>query len=393
MSTQAPRRSEILSLLSEACEVEHALACAYLFAAFSIRGGGADDGGMPPLTWQQQQRTKLWAAQVYFVASQEMLHLAQVWNILTAIGGTPYYGRPAFPLDRGYFPIAAPLVLAPYSRPTLERFLRWERPATLAPRRKHAVPATARTPATRPYQTVGELYERIQQLIVNSHEQDLFLGRPEHQVTGELVDFPDLMPVRTRDEARCAIQAIQAQGEGSPTDREDCHFGVFDDLLAAYPDDFAPARDVVENPVVRGKRPRTTKIIEPSTRMAMELFDDLYVLMLRMLSWSFGPVDSGDPVVRGMARAAIQLMPVVIKPLGEAITMLPAGHGGRAGPAFTLGRHVPLPLDASIAVRVASERIDEFRATADSLVRHHDVLANLLPTLPERIATVQHTLR
>src|SRR5688572_6699065 len=91
------------SLLSEACEVEHALACSYLFAAFSLKTQG--------LPWEHQQRVRLWAAQVYFVASQEMLHLAQVWNLLTAVGGVPYYGRPAFPVDRDYFPIGSPLTL------------------------------------------------------------------------------------------------------------------------------------------------------------------------------------------------------------------------------------------------------------------------------------------
>ena len=30
-------RSELLKLLSEACELEHGLACSYLYAAFSLK--------------------------------------------------------------------------------------------------------------------------------------------------------------------------------------------------------------------------------------------------------------------------------------------------------------------------------------------------------------------
>src|ERR1051325_1187964 len=85
-------RSDLLSLLSEACELEHGLACSYLFSAFTIKQ--STEEGLSPL---QIQYTRKWAAQIFLVASQEMLHLAQVWNLLKAIGGTPYYFRPNFP--------------------------------------------------------------------------------------------------------------------------------------------------------------------------------------------------------------------------------------------------------------------------------------------------------
>jgi hypothetical protein len=98
MSDQPPgrpasRRSALLSLLTEACELEHALACTYLYAAFTLKQD-LNEGG---LDWRQLQKVRFWAAQLYFIASQEMLHLAQVWNLQAAIGGTPYYLRPNFP--------------------------------------------------------------------------------------------------------------------------------------------------------------------------------------------------------------------------------------------------------------------------------------------------------
>ncbi|MEX2170832.1 MAG: ferritin-like domain-containing protein [Pirellulales bacterium] len=101
-------RAELLSLLSEACELEHGLTCSYLYTAFTLKQDLREGG----LTWEQLQLVRKWAAQIYFVASEEMLHLGQAWNLLAAIGGTPYYLRPNFPQDARYYPIEADLVLA-----------------------------------------------------------------------------------------------------------------------------------------------------------------------------------------------------------------------------------------------------------------------------------------
>ncbi len=43
-------RSKLLSLLSEACELEHGLACSYLFSAFSLKQELSEG-----LTWEQQR--------------------------------------------------------------------------------------------------------------------------------------------------------------------------------------------------------------------------------------------------------------------------------------------------------------------------------------------------
>ena len=85
-------RSALISLLSEACELEHGLACSYLYSAFTLKQSVSEKD----LTWQEFQALRIWAGQLYFIASQEMLHLSQAWNLLTAIGGTPYYMRPEF---------------------------------------------------------------------------------------------------------------------------------------------------------------------------------------------------------------------------------------------------------------------------------------------------------
>ena len=325
MSTYRPGRSLLLSLLSEACELEHALACCYLFAAFSLKNG-QEDG----LDWRQEQLIKRWAAQVYFIAGQEMLHLAQAWNLLNAVGGTPYFSRPAFPQPSEAFPVGVPLVLARYCSSTLDRFKQWERPTSVLTHRGF-VP-TSGTGFYGKYSSVGELYDKIAGIIRTLPSEELFVGNAALQVDGRLADFPDLVRVGERESALLAVARIQAQGEGSPSDREDCHFGLFCDLadeLAASPFDelrLTAAHPTLDNPCVRPNA-GGTRVVEPATAAAMRLFDSVYAAMLRLLGWVFGPAVPAHAFTQRAARAGIAAMPIVIKPLGEALASLSAGLG------------------------------------------------------------------
>lgn len=376
------RRSELLSLLSEACEVEHALACSYLFAAFSLKTKG--------LPWEHQQRVRLWAAQVYFVASQEMLHLAQVWNLLTAVGGVPYYGRPAFPVDRDYFPIGSPLTLERYHADTLARFVRWEQPIAVRQERSNLGPAVRATVSAAPYRSVGELYERIEEIFRAPAAPTLFVGRREHQVGPAVVDFPDLIPVYTPEDAVRAIAAIRHQGEGSAKDREDCHFGIFFDLHAALAGlGFDPAHEVVANPTTRAGQ--GTLVTNPASVAAMSFFDDVYVLMLRMLAWTFGPIDAAGPLAARFARAALVAMVALLKPLGEVIANLPSGAAGHAGPSFRIGRHIPLPLEGDVARVLVAERWDELSEDSVRLLQH-DRIAAEIPQLTAQVDAIRRLL-
>jgi len=350
MSTDA-RRSELLSLLSEACEVEHGLACSYLYASFSLKRGQSEG-----LDFAQEQIVRRWAAQLSFVASQEMLHLAQAWNLLQAVGGTPYHLHPVFPLERGGLPIPVRMSLEGFSRGTLNRFLGWERPADL---RKHAIEEEV------PYGTVGELYDRIDHLLRRLPESDLFVADSALQIGRELVDFPDLVRVIDATSAHEAIRSIRSQGEGSPTDREDCHFGIFHEIRSgltaefARDDKFSPAHRVVSNPT---RRPHAggNVIADIKTLRVMELFDDLYGLSIRALAWTFGNARPSDSTAIQLARFAIRAMPALLRPLGELLMRLPSGLDGQnAGPSFSLSRHVPLPDSPNIARMLVRERVDE----------------------------------
>jgi hypothetical protein len=383
-------RSQLLSVLTEACELEHGLACSYLFAAFSIRD--QEDGVLdaPALV-----AARKWAGQLYIIAAQEMLHLAQVWNLLVAVGGTPYYLRPNFPQKARYYPLNVPLELDRFEARTLQRFLAYERPRTMTlPWPSFALPAGE--PGA--YETVGDLYERVAEALSALPENELFVGAPARQTGPALVDFPDILRVIDRSSALQAVNLLTVQGEGTLADRADCHFGLFyrclDELSAST---FDPARPVLSNPAAKNRGDYSAAspnvVSNPYAAEVMDLFDDVYQLMLRALSFVF-TAPSSHPLTHELSRLAIALMPVVVKPLGEAITELPAGDtypGKSAGPAFGMSRHLLLP-DAPRAARiVVVERLRELAEQGTRLAVHPSATPRLrrsVRNLEKLVATI-----
>jgi hypothetical protein len=357
--SEVGRRSLLMSLLSEACEIEHGLSCCYLYAAFSLKYGQVEG-----LSFAQEQKVRRWAAQLSFVATQEMLHLAQAWNLLQSVGGTPYHSHPYFPLERGALPVPVKMSLEGYSLATLRRFRSWERPAEL--RRLRAA-------AEEPYTTVGALYDAIEKVILSIPEASLFVADPALQIGPDVVEFPDLVRVRDHASACAAIERVRAQGEGSAFDREDCHYGVFSELEAALVEElrldptFQPAVLVVDNPARRTRRDATL-VRESIALQAMALFDDIYGLAIRMLAWVFASAHPAAPLTGAFARFAIGVMPAVLRPLGQLIMRLPSGVDARgAGPSFSLARHVPLPERGDVARCVAVERVAELASDLEAL--------------------------
>ena len=75
-----------------------------------------------------------------------------------------------------------------------------------------------------------------------------------------------------------------------------------------------------------------------------------------------GQGEGADDSLRAGAREA---MAGVIKPLGEALTLTPAGTDDErqaAGPGCALARHVPLPTEPSAAAIMAAEKLAELDA-------------------------------
>jgi hypothetical protein len=374
-------RSDLLKLLCEAAELEHGIACSYLYAGFSLKRD-LSEGGM---TWQEQQMVRRWAAQIYFIASQEMLHLSLVWNLITAVGGTPYYLRPNFPQDSKYYPMKARLALEPFGADSLRRFILYERPVAFRDEQEIrallAAPGEDGTDIV--FGSIGELYALIESGFRRIPEKELFIGSPAQQMTRDLVHFPDLVAVADRDSAIKAINTITHQGEGVLKDRDDSHFGAFVSILKELLDskshgaNFAPARPALVNPsaeIGRGYGAAANPIEDPLSQQVAGLFDSAYGLMLRMLAWSFEVENTGiEATVREFCRTAIDFMPRVLLPLGEGLMMMPAGEryrGRTAGPGFGLTRHVMLPAAADNARILCRERLRELSQLATSLLKH-----------------------
>ncbi|MGH3548009.1 MAG: ferritin-like domain-containing protein [Pseudonocardiaceae bacterium] len=120
-------REALIYMLCQAAELEHAIMCQYLFAAFSLKQR-TEEG----LTGEQLTAVTRWRKQISRVATQEMLHLALVQNLLSAIGAAPHLSRPNLPQPADHYPAGVQLALLPFGEAALRHFMFLERPEGMA---------------------------------------------------------------------------------------------------------------------------------------------------------------------------------------------------------------------------------------------------------------------
>src|SRR5664279_998508 len=202
--TTTPSREQLIHGLYEAAELEHNLMCTYLYAAFSLRQG-SDDG----LSAAEADATARWRKIIIDVAVEEMGHLAAVWNITSALGGTPRFGRLNFPLDPGVLPASIMVKLAPFSDAVIQHFVHLERPMDsdeaegsgfepefLFVRNTTAVRIT---PMAMDYETVGVFYatleERLRAFAAKHGDDDAFCGDPQLQLGPTELELDGARPV------------------------------------------------------------------------------------------------------------------------------------------------------------------------------------------------------
>src|SRR5262249_28036420 len=99
-------REALIYMLCEAAGLEHGIMCQYLFAAFSLKQ--REEEG---LTAQELEAVVRWRKAVAHVATEEMLHLALVQNLLSAIGAAPHFARPNLPAPARHYPAGVNLTL------------------------------------------------------------------------------------------------------------------------------------------------------------------------------------------------------------------------------------------------------------------------------------------
>jgi len=348
-------REALIYMLCEAAELEHGIMCQYLFAAFSLKQS-TDEG----LTEDELAAVTRWKKRIAHVATQEMLHLTLVQNLLSAIGAAPHMTRPNLPHQAGHYPAGVQLALLPFGKAALQHFMFLERPEGMDLDDAAGIEAHGRAiphiserdivPQGQDFATVGHLYRSIEEgfahLAETYGERWLFVGPPRAQATQQYFRWPELVPVTDLASAQRAIDTILEQGEGPRGAWQNAHFGQFVAILDEYEQMSAanPGFDPVRPVLPLNVRPCTPPaemplISERVTARVTDLFNVGYEILLQTFERFFAHTEETDAQLGVLADATIALMFQVIKPLGDLITTLPAGPeypGRTAGPSFEL---------------------------------------------------------
>ena len=424
MTIELTTREDLINTLHLAAELEHNLMCQYLFAAYSMKRSTSEG-----LSEVQLEKTRGWGALMTLVARQEMEHMGLVLNLLSAIGGTPYFQRPNFPQRKErYGKLGIKSELTRFDKETIKRFQGFEAPhpepgpefcATrgvaredirallLAPQVSTKRPAPAATAAAKGAQnrppeieftSVQDLYVSLAAgfvtVVERIGEKNLFIGDAKAEIWGgpgtpygqgsmdDLSQYGlDLIQVVDLKSAIDAIVEIVEQGEGilAPPDYiEHTHYCIYTNMLHDMQDEkpgFDAARAVVRNPLTRMHpditAPREVNIItRPETREIASLFNLTYETMLLMMLFLYGSSPkTKQQRVDLMNAIFFPLMTMFIRPLSEILTQLPAfkDKKGNAGPGFELSKDV-------LVLPPPAEVWSEFQ-------KHFDILAHRFDNL------------
>jgi CDGSH-type Zn-finger protein/truncated hemoglobin YjbI len=406
-------REALIYMLCEAAELEHAIMCQYLYAAFSLKQRG--DAGLNPRELEHVDR---WRKTVSHIATQEMLHLAIVQNLLSAVGGAPHLTRPNLPQPAGHYPPGVILTLLPFGEDALRHFMFLERPEGMDLHDAPGLEAVSRAapmmqqgdivPRLQDFATVGHLYRSIEEgvrhLCAKYGEPWLFVGPPEAQAKPEHFGWNQLVEVVDARSAQRALDTILDQGEGPRGHWRKAHFGQFvevlDELLSlkrANPS-FEPARAVLPATVRPGEGDRSLPLIsDPFTASCTDLFNVVYEVLLLVLERYFAHTEETDDEIVTLAQVTLGLMFSAIEPLGSLLTGLPVGdeaRGRTAGPSFELFYESDSLLphrDAAWAL--LEERIREASAFTERLRQeHHPEADATLGTVGSGLLDLAHTL-
>ncbi len=401
-------REALIYTLGKAAELEHLIMLQYLFAAFSLKQDVSE--GLSAETLPAVQR---WRSTLFSIAGQEMLHLALVQNLLTAVGAAPRLARPNFPMPAYSYPAGVRIELLPFGEPALRHFAFLERPEGMDVEDAEGFEAIGQAvalphdesdeivPHLQEFDTIGQLYRSIQvgleHLAGRLGPERLFIGPANAQATEEHFRWEELVAVTDLAAARRAIDTIVEQGEGARGEWRDAHFGrllgILDEYLAMKRADpgFEPARPVVAANV----RPQATGvavplITDPGTARCMDLLNVAYEVLLQLLSRYFAHTDESPGQLEVLANVSLGLMYGAVKPLGNVVATLPVGWempGVTAGPGFELFYQVDYLLPHREAAWVLME--ERLRDAAAFAVRCGEACT---PALMEPLARVARSL-
>ena len=401
-------REALIYTLGKAAELEHLIMLQYLFAAFSLKQNVNE--GLSTETLAAVQR---WRKTLLTIGEQEMLHLALVQNLLTAVGAAPRLARPNFPMPAYSYPAGVRIELLPFGEAALRHFAFLERPEGMDVEDAEGFEAIAQAvalphdeadeivPHLQEFDTIGQLYRSIQagleHLAGRLGPGRLFIGPANAQATEEHFRWGELVAVTDLASAQRAIDTIVEQGEGARGEWRDAHFGrllgILDEYLEIKGADptFEPTRPVVAANV----RPQATGVVvplitDPGTTRCMDLLNVAYEVLLQLLSRYFAHADESPEQLEVLADVSVGLMYTTIMPLGTVVTTLPVGPdvpGVTAGPGFELFYQVDYLLPHREAAWVLME--ERLRDAAAFAVRCGELCT---PALMEPLAKVARSL-
>lgn len=380
-------RADLIQALTVASQLEHGLMLMYLYAAFSMKSFTEE---FAPSKEPEVLRNKVrdWEARVLLVARQEMEHLGFVCNMLTAIGGNQYFDRPNFPAPNQYWPVDLPIELERFNKRSLLRFLAYEKPENLVdplidPLLLELTPPKARLAAPQPievrFTSIGDLYKQIRMAFESLPDDQLFVVPPSSQVNNDTL-FGDgsmtkptydmfIFKVYDRLSAINAVDEIIEQGEGTLTNGPvaiaqldpGCHYMLFRSIFIDYmggeanvgkPESaFEAARKCVRNPAWELHQDTITRstfngngvqsemsvaiISHPWTRDIMGITNTAYESLMQMLIRLYTGADNANEINGLVQTVFFPMMTMVIRPLSELMSLLPAFKDGTGG--YTAG--------------------------------------------------------
>jgi CDGSH-type Zn-finger protein/uncharacterized Fe-S cluster protein YjdI len=401
-------REQLIHSLYEAAELEHNLMCTYLYAAFSLRDGEGEG-----LSSREVGAVARWRRAILEVAIEEMGHLTAIWNITSALGGSPTFGRDNFPLNPGRLPAGVVVKLAPFGSDVLQHFIHLERPiGSVEPDGggfepevlfRRGIDSPRITPMPLDYDTVGEFYAELDRglrdFVDRLGESNAFCGDPLLQLSPDEVELPGAKTVVCLKTASAAFKAIVEQGEGAPEDSENSHFQRFismrDELarLSAENPKFKPAFPAARNPLLRRPvHPEGRIWIENEEAAAtVDVANSAYALTLRLLAYSYA-IPRPQPEKSASVDLALGLMRAVTH-LAERAARLPVGPSNtecNAGMSFSALRDSAALPPGRSTHRFFVERFSEIATAAEALSKsgdkRADAAARVLRGLAKRAA-------
>jgi hypothetical protein len=229
---------DLIKHLQWAIEVEHSTIPPYLCALYSIQEG-----------------TNSFAYNtIRSVVLEEMLHMVQACNILTAIGGTPVLNDPLFiPAYPAPLPKSNPrfnVGIEKFKPHSIETFLKIEKPSV--PNAK---------PQGENYDTIGQFYEAVKLGLqfVDDKEGGIFKSENNYkQITPEQYygSGGQIYPVYSLKNALDAINEIVGQGEGLNHTIEDPDHVLFGEDID-YAHYFKFNEIYMERRYLKGQSPET----------------------------------------------------------------------------------------------------------------------------------------